>query len=96
MAGVRAGGDRQVLHERLRVHAWEAARRVKEEGVNPLLDLIGADPAFSAIADGLGELLDPARFVGRAPAQVSEFLSSEVEPRLAGFAGDEEPDELRV
>ncbi len=83
MAGVRAGGDRQVLHERIRVHSREAARVVKAEGKdNPLLALLAADPAFAAIAGELSSLTDPARFVGRAPQQVEAFLRDHVEPAL--------------
>ncbi|MGE0143612.1 MAG: adenylosuccinate lyase [Planctomycetota bacterium] len=98
MAGVRAGGDRQVLHERVRVHSREAVRRLKEEGVanNPLLALLAEDPAFSAIADGFRDLLDPARFVGRAPEQVDEFLAAEVRPRLAAWDGALPGGEVRV
>ncbi|MBI5851849.1 MAG: adenylosuccinate lyase [Planctomycetes bacterium] len=98
MAGVRAGGDRQELHERIRVHSREAVRRLKEEGAerNPLLELLAADPAFARVKASLTAALDPMRFVGRAPEQVDEFLAGEVQPRLAGWmraAGD--PD-LRV
>ncbi len=81
MAAVAAGGDRQDLHERIRVHSLEAARQVKQEGLsNDLLARIAADPAFAA-AD-LDETLDPRRFVGRAPEQVDEFLGEVVEPLL--------------
>jgi adenylosuccinate lyase len=98
MAGVRAGGDRQVLHERVRVHSREAVRRLKEDGVasNPLLALLAEDPAFSAIADGFRDLLDPARFVGRAPEQVDEFLAAEVRPRLLAWDGSLPGGEVRV
>ncbi|MCB9870422.1 MAG: adenylosuccinate lyase [Planctomycetes bacterium] len=98
MAGVRAGGDRQDLHERVRVHSREAVRQIKAEGrPNPLLELIAGDPAFAAIRAQLPELTDPARCIGRSPEQVDEFLAEEVEPRLAGVDLDAEPgDELRV
>jgi adenylosuccinate lyase len=100
MAGVRAGGDRQELHERIRVHSREAARRIKIEGeANPLLELIAADEAFAPVRALLPELLDPARFVGRAPEQVDAFVRDEVEPRLAAStvsAGAAAADELRV
>ncbi|MBK8099667.1 MAG: adenylosuccinate lyase [Planctomycetes bacterium] len=87
MAGVRAGGDRQDLHERIRQHSRTAAHAVKAEGRdNPLLSLIAADPAFSRIAAELPSLLDPARFIGRCPQQVDAFLAQEVEPRIAGHA----------
>jgi adenylosuccinate lyase len=97
MAGVRAGGDRQDLHEGVRVHSREAARQVKAEGrANPLLQLIADDPLFAAIVDLLPGLLDPSRFIGRAPEQVDEFLAGEVEPRLAGMNLGGGADELRV
>jgi adenylosuccinate lyase len=85
MACVKAGGDRQDLHERLRQHSRDAARAVQAEGrPNPLLEAIGADPAFAAVHSRLGALLEPARFVGRCPEQVDAFLQREVEPRLCG------------
>lgn len=96
MEGVRAGGDRQDLHEVIRAASREAARVIKEEGKpNPLLDLLRAEPAFAAIAGRFDELLDPARFVGRSAEQVDAFLANEVEPRLAG-AASAEAEELRV
>jgi adenylosuccinate lyase len=86
MEAVRAGGDRQAVHEALRVHAREAARAIKVEGArNTLRERIAADPALQALAPRLGELLDPARFVGRAPEQVSEFIAAEVDPVLARY-----------
>ncbi|MFN9704265.1 MAG: adenylosuccinate lyase, partial [Planctomycetota bacterium] len=82
MAGVAAGGDRQDLHERVRVHSRASAHAVKAEGRdNPLLQLIAADPAFAAIKDALPDLMDPARFVGRSAEQVDAFVRDEVEPR---------------
>ncbi|MBN2450053.1 MAG: adenylosuccinate lyase, partial [Lentisphaeria bacterium] len=83
MACVRAGGDRQDLHEAIRKHAMEAARRVKEQGnENDLLDRIRNDPLFAAVHDRLDALMDPLRFVGRAPQQVDEFLARVVNPLL--------------
>jgi adenylosuccinate lyase len=99
MAGVRAGGDRQDLHERVRVHAMEARRRVREEGAAPdLLERIAKDPAFAAIAAEVPAILDPARYTGRAAAQVEEFLEEEVRPVLARDAASEAQGaaELRV
>lgn len=97
MAGVRAGGDRQDLHERIRVHSRAAAHAVKAEGRdNPLLELLGADPAFAAIRDQFGGLLDPQRFVGRSAEQVDAFLRDELEPRTAGVADAGLADEIRV
>jgi adenylosuccinate lyase len=93
MAGVRAGGDRQDLHERIRVHSRTAAHAVKAEGRdNPLMELVAADPAFAVIRSQLPNLMDASRFVGRAPQQVDSFVQSELEPRLRGavaMSGDE-------
>lgn len=84
MACVRAGGDRQELHEAIREHSMEAIRRVKEEGVpNDLLNRIKTDPRFAAVRDSLDKLLDPAQFIGRAPEQVVEFITDKVDPLLA-------------
>ncbi|MEE2887850.1 MAG: adenylosuccinate lyase [Planctomycetota bacterium] len=97
MAGVRAGGDRQELHEGLRVHSREAARQIKAEGrTNPLLELLAQDPLFAAIKDRLPGLMDPAKFIGRAVEQVEEFLTEEVGPRLEGLDLSDSSDELRV
>lgn len=83
MAAVQAGGDRQEVHEALRVHAVEAARVVKMEGGdNPLREALRGDPAFAAVAPVLDSLLDPARYVGRAPQQVLEYVADEVDPLL--------------
>jgi adenylosuccinate lyase len=98
MAAVKAGGDRQDLHERIRQHAMAAAQRVKQgDGENDLIERIRADESFAAVRDGLGELLRPRAFVGRAPEQVEEFLSQEAEPSLAAIpAGREALEEPRV
>lgn len=83
MAAVRAGGDRQTLHENIRVHSLAAGARIKEEGLsNDLLDRIAADPAFASVKDTLGDILDVDKFVGRAPEQVDEFLNEVVKPAL--------------
>ncbi len=97
MAGVAAGGDRQDLHERVRVHSRASAQAVKAEGRdNPLLQLIAADPAFAAIRDALPSLMDPARFVGRSAEQVDAFVRDEVEPRLRGATVGALGSEIRV
>lgn len=84
MEAVKRGGDRQVLHEKIRQYSMEAGRRVKEDGQpNDLLRRIAADPAFALDEQELDRLLDPAAFIGRAPEQVDAFLSEEVEPLLA-------------
>jgi adenylosuccinate lyase len=86
MEAVRAGGDRQSVHEALRVHSREASRSIHSGGANTLRERIEADPAFAGVAGRLDELLEPARFVGRAPEQVLEFLSAEVDPLLERHA----------
>ena len=81
MAAVKAGGDRQALHEKIRCHSQEAARQVKAEGgTNDLLARLKADPAFAKV-DIDGELR-PERFIGRATEQVDEFLAATVRPIL--------------
>ncbi len=84
MAASRAGGDRQELHEKLRVHAQAASRDVLERGMkNDFLERIAEDPAFSAAVKDMPTLTDPARFIGRAAEQVDEFLLEHAEPVLA-------------
>ena len=88
MAAVKAGGDRQHLHEQIRQHSVAAGARIKLEGAdNDLLERIQADPAFAEI--DVHAMLDPLQFVGRAPEQVDEFLREHVEPLLA------EPDGIK-
>ena len=85
MAAVRAGGDRQQLHERIRRHSQAAAEQVKVHGrPNDLLDRLKADDAFAGI--DIDALLDPAAFIGRAPQQVEEFLAAEVLPVRQRYA----------
>ena len=84
MECVKAGGDRQALHERIREHSMESARRVKQEGAdNDLIERIRKDDAFAAIRDRLDGILDPVNFIGRAPAQTEEFIAAEIDPILA-------------
>lgn len=83
MGAVKRGGDRQELHERIRRHSIEAARRVKEEGApNDLFERIEGDDAFEAMRADLGAFKSPERFAGRAKDQVAEFLAAEVDPLL--------------
>ena len=83
MSAVKKGGDRQVLHEQLRVHSQAAARVVKEEGgENDLIDRIVADPLFNLKKEEIVSILDPVNFTGRAPKQVTEFLNECVNPVL--------------
>jgi adenylosuccinate lyase len=84
MAAVAAGGDRQELHERIRRHSQAAAAMVKQHGAaNDLLERLQADPAFSRV--DLATVLDPLKFVGRAPQQVDEFLAEVIAPIRANF-----------
>ncbi len=83
MDAVKAGGDRQELHEKIRVLSMEAGRNVKEKGEeNNLLDLISQDEAFGMTKEKLKECMDPAKYVGRAPKQVDVFLKKVVNPIL--------------
>ena len=83
MDAVKAGGDRQELHERIRTLSMEAGRTVKEEGKdNDLLERIAADPAFNLTLEQLEEAMDPARYTGCSAAQVTDFLRKEVQPVL--------------
>ncbi|MGE4301749.1 MAG: adenylosuccinate lyase [Victivallaceae bacterium] len=85
MAAVKAGGDRQELHEAIRVHSMEAARQIKEFGrENDLLDRIKADPAFAAIAGEIDSIVDPVAFIGRAPEQVEDFVTRDIRPLISG------------
>ena len=87
MECVKAGGNRQELHERIRVLSMEAAKNVKQEGKdNNLLDLIRADAAFAPVHDRLDGILDAKNFIGRSPQQVEEFISAEIDPILAAHA----------
>ncbi len=97
MEGVKRGGDRQALHERLRLHSRKAAQAVLEEGAdNPFLELVAEDPAVPLDHEELKALLDPARFVGRAPQQVREFLEEHVQPILAEAGELPEAKDLEV
>ena len=83
MDAVKAGGDRQELHEKIRTLSMEAGRNVKELGKdNNLLELIAADPAFGLTLEELNKTMEPLRYVGRAPKQVEEFLSQVINPIL--------------
>ena len=84
MEAVKAGGDRQEIHEAVRKHAFESARLVQEEGrSNPMRDRLRAEPLLAAVSGRIDELLEPGRHVGRAPEQVVEFIEAEVDPVLA-------------
>ena len=86
MDAVKRGGNRQELHERIRVHAMEAGRNVKERGQdNNLLDLIAADPMFGMSRQELTAHMEPARYIGRCPEQVTDFLRESVAPVLERY-----------
>jgi adenylosuccinate lyase len=79
MAAVQAGGDRQAIHERIRVHSLAAAERLKAGAAeNDLIDRIRSDPAFPSL--DLDRVMDPARFIGRSAHQVDAFVANEVTP----------------
>ena len=95
---VRAGGNRQDAHERIRKYSIDSARALKDGAAhNDLLDRIAADGAFDVSRDELELAMDPKRFVGRAPQQVDEFLDEVVVPLLAGAShADPVADDVRV
>ena len=99
MDAVVRGGDRQELHERIRVLSQEAGRNVKDLGLsNNLIDLIAADPAFGMTKEELTAHLEPSRYIGRCPEQVEEFLAEAVQPVLEKYADvlGEKETELKV
>jgi len=95
---VKAGGDRQVVHETIRKHSIEAARAMKDGAdANDLLQRLARDKAFGVKLKDLEGALDPKRFVGRAPEQVDEFLRDVITPLFAGdIARSQRVEELRV
>ncbi|CDM68843.1 Adenylosuccinate lyase [Clostridium bornimense] len=83
MEGVKAGGDRQELHEKIRVYSHEASFRVKSEGLNNnLLEKIANDKEFGLTLDELNAVMDAKNFIGRAPSQVTDFIEGTVNPLL--------------
>jgi adenylosuccinate lyase len=95
MLAVRAGGDRQTVHELMRRHSWDVVAALERGGPNDLLDRLAAEPPFAGVdAAALRAQLDPIRYVGRAPAQVTEYLREHVGPlltRLAPYAPTDQP-----
>ena len=88
MDAVKRGGDRQELHERIRVLSREAGYNVKELGLsNNLIDLMAGDPAFGMTRAELSAHLDPGAYIGRCPEQVEEFLRTWIDPVLKKYAG---------
>lgn len=83
MDAVKAGGDRQELHEKIRTLSMEAGKNVKEKGLeNNLLELIAADPAFNMSLEELKSTMDPAKYTGRAKEQTEEFIRDVIQPIL--------------
>ena len=83
MDAVKAGGDRQEMHEKIRTLSMEAGKNVKEKGLdNNLLELIANDPSFNMSLEDLQKKMDPSKYVGRSPEQVEEFLRDEIQPIL--------------
>ena len=83
MDAVKAGGDRQELHEKIRELSMEAGANVKQKGLdNNLLELIANDEAFNMSLEDLQKTMNPSKYVGRSPEQVDEFLASEINPIL--------------
>ena len=93
MEAVKLGGDRQELHEKIRVHAQAAGMRVKSEGLdNDLIERLRADPAFEPVHHLLTEdqLLDPMKYVGRAVEQTERFVAEVIEPLRERYGDDAE------
>ncbi len=94
---VQAGMSRQDAHEVIRQHSLAAAKAMKDDGAaNTMLDRLAREASFPVPMDDLRSALEASRFVGRAPEQVDEFLSEQVDPVLAGSASVAPPEEVRV
>ena len=99
MDAVKRGGNRQELHERIRVHALEAGHNVKDLGLpNNLLDLIAGDPMFGMTREELTAHMEPSRYIGRCSEQVTDFLNEFIRPVLDAHrdALTEKDTELKV
>jgi adenylosuccinate lyase len=89
MAAVKRGGDRQELHERIRMHSIEAGRQVKEFGKeNDLLERIAGDETFGLTMKEIEAHLNPSDYIGRSPQQVEEFLAQYIQPALDKYSSD--------
>jgi adenylosuccinate lyase len=97
MAAVKAGGDRQELHEVVREAAMEAADQLKARGgANPFLAILARDARARAAVEAMGSELAPERFCGRAPSQVERFVADEVDPILAAWPEESFEDQVAV
>ena len=86
MDAVKRGGDRQELHEKIRTHSMAASKVVKEEGgENDLLERIANDESFGVTLEELEAILEPSKYVGRAPQQTTDFLNEVVYPAIAPY-----------
>jgi adenylosuccinate lyase len=80
---VRRGGDRQEIHEKIRVHSIAAGKQVKEQGEkNDMLERIAADPSFNITMDELKDILIPSLYTGRSASQVDEFIAEYIDPAI--------------
>ena len=87
MAAVKAGGNRQEIHEAIRVHSHATIREIKESGMNnTLLEKIKHDKLFAPITNDIDKIINPDDFIGRAPDQVKEFISNDISPILEKYA----------
>ncbi len=97
MECVKRGGNRQELHELLRVHSHDAAKKVKlEGGTNDLIDRIAQDPAFPISKEEIERELDPKKYIGRCVSQVEEFLSDVAQPMIDKYYAGDVASELKV
>jgi adenylosuccinate lyase len=97
MEAVKKGGDRQELHERIRVYSMAAAGAVKDEGKpNDLLSRITADPAFGMTERDIENLLEPSLYIGRSASQVEEFVEEHIRPITNKLTDGEKKVELKV
>ena len=88
MGLVKKGGDRQEIHEKIRVHSIAAGKRVKEEGLdNDMIERICNDPTLDITIEEIKEILVPSKYIGRCVEQVERFLANDVDPLLAGIDG---------
>lgn len=97
MEAVKRGGDRQELHERIRVHSMEAGKQVKLYGrKNDMVERIAGDPLFALSTEEILAVMEPSNYIGRAPEQVAEFIEDHVKPRLSGIKTESISTELKV
>ena len=96
MEAVKRGGDRQELHEKIRLHSMDAGKRVKVDGeYNDLIERIAKDETFGMTQEELNAVLDPKNYIGRSPEQVVEFIENCVKPVIGDSVEDFEV-ELKV